>query len=243
MLFKLPNLQWERTDKTTGGLFSASFGGVTYVIRHNPNMTETNPFIVTYDGKVKEVASALAAMEWVQYTHLPSVARDLGLIPAVNQVSQILQWHKDTCRKPRIEDVFTARACVFEEMAEWVEATHGKDHTIAILLKERATTNYETANKLKTIGVGVDEYFANAADYLDYTDKKAHCDALCDLIVVALQDGYRNGYDMEGALNEVIRSNESKRLSDGTFPRNEAGKIIKTSPSYFEADVTPFLNG
>lgn len=240
MLFKLPNLQWERTDKTIGGLFSASFGGVTYVIRHNPNMTETNPFIVTYDGKVKEVASTLAAMEWVQYTHLPSVARDLGLIPAVNQVSQILQWHKDTCPEPTLSDIFTAGACVLEEAGEYAQAFG--EHDLYDRLLSMARLRYGVAQRLIGL-VDHDEFMVVATEAMANINHKAHCDALCDLIVVALQDGYRNGYDMEGALNEVIRSNESKRLSDGTFPRNEAGKIIKTSPSYFEADVTPFLNG
>lgn len=156
----------------------------------------------------------------------------------LNQVAQILQWHKDACPAPDISDIYTADGCLIEEMAECLSAMQYGE--LAGRLHPYATLAYETAEKLKTLK-DYDEYFVTAGAALDHTDRKAHCDALCDLIVVALQSGYRSGYDMVGALGEVIASNESKRLLDGTFPRNDAGKIIKTSPTYFEADVTPFL--
>lgn len=146
----------------------------------------------------------------------------------LNQVQQILQWHSDACPSPNLQDTLTARACIYEEVNEYVNSVG--DRALAQITKKAAEHYYEQV-KNPHIVEGV---FAPI-------DKKAHCDALCDLIVVALQDGYRSGYDMVGALGEVIASNESKRLLDGTFPRNDAGKIIKTSPTYFEADVTPFL--
>lgn len=156
----------------------------------------------------------------------------------VNQIEQILNWHKDACPNPTASDIYTATACCYEEMAEYAKAVD--NYGVADILLNVATNSYDTAKKLKEYD-DRDEFVQVALSSLGHVDKKAHLDALCDIIVVALQDGYRSGYDMVGALNEVIRSNESKRLPDGTFPRNEAGKIIKTSPLYFEADVTPYL--
>lgn len=45
-------------------------------------------------------------------------------------------------------------------------------------------------------------------------DKKALLDALCDQIVTALGVGYMMGFDMEGALAEVNRSNYTKFTTD-----------------------------
>ena len=158
----------------------------------------------------------------------------------INQIEQILQWHKDACPAPDISDIYTADGCLIEEIVECLSAMQYSEQASRLL--PYATLAYTTAEKLKNLEAH-DEYFVTAGAALDHTDRKAHCDALCDLIVVALQSGYRSGYDMVGALGEVIASNESKRLLDGTFPRNDAGKIIKTSPTYFDADVTPFLGG
>ena len=152
--------------------------------------------------------------------------RTNGFIPEPPQdlFSTILQWHKDVCPEPKLSDKIVARACMYEELKEYAQ--------------ECGDTVYDHLFQVSQF------YYANAnGEFKDIyiRNKKAHLDALCDIIVVAIQDGYRSGYDMMGALAEVVRSNESKRLDDGTLPRNEAGKVIKTSPNYFEADVTPFI--
>ena len=158
----------------------------------------------------------------------------------MHHIKTILKWHKDACPEPDLCDRLTAEACLAEECAEYFKATNSP--TIADTLETYATNMYKFASNIR--GMGKDEKtHKNMTSYLDNIDKKAHCDALCDIIVVALQEGYRSGYDMEAALAEVAKSNESKRLPDGSFPRNEAGKFVKTSPNYFEADVTPFLGG
>lgn len=143
-------------------------------------------------------------------------------------LATILQWHKDVCPTPTASDIYVGTACMYEEMAEFCESQGAK--SLAENLMQKATTNYNNAEKT-----------ADPAKSITAIDKKAHLDSLCDIIVVAIQDGYRHGYDIIGALAEVVRSNESKRLDDGTFPRNDAGKVIKTSPNYFNADVSPFV--
>ena len=48
------------------------------------------------------------------------------------------------------------------------------------------------------------------------------------------------GFDIEGALKEVIRSNNSKMIG-GKFEYDEDGKIMKPD-SYSKPDLTPFLS-
>ena len=80
-LFKMPTLEW--TDfKGKNGISSTKFGGVEYVLRDNPEASETYPYIVTYDGKSKEFSTSYEALTWVQNVHAPSVARDMGLLSA-----------------------------------------------------------------------------------------------------------------------------------------------------------------
>ena len=156
-----------------------------------------------------------------------------GFIPEPQQdlFATILQWHKDVCPDPTLADIAVGRGCMREEMGEYLTSDARPD--LGDLMQASATACYHVATGES---LEMQDSYVNAE-----LDKKAHLDALCDIIVVAIQDGYRSGYDMIGALAEVVRSNESKRLDDGTFPRNEAGKVIKTSPNYFEADVTPFI--
>ena len=47
------------------------------------------------------------------------------------------------------------------------------------------------------------------------------------------------GFDMQGALNEVIRSNDSKMVS-GKFEFDANGKIMK-GKDYFKPDLTTYV--
>ena len=64
-------------------------------------------------------------------------------------------------------------------------------------------------------------------------------DAICDQIVTAVGVGYMMGFDVEGALKEVIRSNNSKMV-DGKFIFDGNGKIAKPE-SFSEPNLKPFL--
>lgn len=219
----LPGIAKEVDHRLTEYIFKAlrEHGEVVVRLEKDAEIATENPILSTVTTSIK-------------------VAARKDVAGFLNQVAQILQWHEDACPNPDISDIYTADGCLIEEMVECLSAMQYDEQ--AGRLHPYATLAYATAEKLKTLK-DHDEYFVTAGAAIDHTDRKAHCDALCDLIVVALQSGYRSGYDMVGALGEVIASNESKRLLDGTFPRNDAGKIIKTPPTYFEADVTPFLGG
>lgn len=209
----LPHIVKEIDHRLTEYIFKAlrEHGEVVVRLEQDAEIAQENPMLSTVTTSIK-------------------VAARKDVDGFLNQVAQILQWHKDACPSPKLYDTLAARACIYEEVNEYVASV---SDTALLDVTNAAAEHYYNQAREGTV----------KADTFVPIDKKAHCDALCDLIVVALQDGYRSGYDMIGALGEVIASNESKRLLDGTFPRNDAGKIIKTSPTYFEADVTPFLGG
>jgi len=72
-------------------------------------------------------------------------------------------------------------------------------------------------------------------------DKVEVLDALLDIIVVSIGMAYSAGFDIEGAWNEVIRSNMSKVDPEtGKVLKREDGKVLK--PATFSApNLTPFL--
>ena len=75
--------------------------------------------------------------------------------------------------------------------------------------------------------------------YIKDFDDVELLDAVCDQIVTAVGVGYMMGFDVEGALKEVIRSNNSKMV-DGKFIFDENGKIAKPE-SFSEPNLKPFL--
>ena len=64
-------------------------------------------------------------------------------------------------------------------------------------------------------------------------------DALCDQIVTAIGVGYMAGFDMAGALQEVIRSNASK-FENGKPLFDENGKIRK-GKDYTPPELAQFV--
>ena len=64
---------------------------------------------------------------------------------------------------------------------------------------------------------------------------------LCDVLWVLIGYGFSKGWDMEGAFNEVARSNMSKCVN-GVVMKDMNGKVKKPF-TYSEANVEPFLGG
>ena len=149
-----------------------------------------------------------------------------------NEIQTIVKWFKDAKPNPTIEDISTQYGCHLEEFAEG--------------LKESGDTQDEkeiiySAEKYKSGDV---DYLEGLQDILELDDKKtAMLDALCDQIVTSVGVGQLMGFDIIGALNEVVASNDSKRMPDGSFPLDENGKITKESPNFFKPDLSKFIGG
>lgn len=164
--------------------------------------------------------SVEAAQDWCYYKHyLPKMQPWLE----PDSVTDIVNWFKAAKPEPTIKDVMVQYGCHIEEVCESLVATGDYDEAREL---ELLADFYKTDN------------FADVAP-------NGHgniniLDALCDQIVTAIGVGYMMGFDMHGALVEVIRSNNSKMI-DGKFIFDENGKIAKPS-SYSEPQLDQFLN-
>ena len=139
-----------------------------------------------------------------------------------DSITDIANWFKAAKPEPTFNDAMTQAGCHIEEVCEMLDAMG--DRIEAHQLRQLADwyKNLEFENNPQP--------FANNVELLD---------ALCDQIVTAVGVGYMMGFDMMGALKEVIRSNNSKMVK-GKFECDENGKIMKPE-SYSKPDLTPFV--
>ena len=135
-----------------------------------------------------------------------------------DSITDIRNWFKAAKPEPTDRDVCTQIGCHFEEVSEMNEAILGVD-------------TWEID--------GLANHFKYASKLPKDADKIELLDALCDQIVTATGVAYMMGFDIESALKEVIRSNNSKMVG-GKFEFDANGKIAKPE-SYSEPDLTPFI--
>lgn len=145
----------------------------------------------------------------------------------LDTIHSILGWFNQAKPNPTNQNVLQQTAYHFEEVAEMVEALSGEPATVILEVKDELL---EASSSDEAI----------IAEYVQSLDKKALLDALCDQIVTALGVGYMMGFDMQGALAEVNRSNWSKFENDKPVI-NEQGKIIK-GKDYTPPQLEPFIN-
>ena len=142
---------------------------------------------------------------------------------APDSITDIANWFKAAKPEPTTNDVMTQYGCHLEEVCEGLEATGDFDEARELMW---LADYYKSSN----FGQGSPTRYGNI-NILD---------ALCDQIFTAIGMAYMMGFDIEGALKEVIRSNNSKMVN-GKFEYDENGKVMKPE-SYSEPDLTPFLN-
>lgn len=149
-----------------------------------------------------------------------------------NEIQTIVKWFSDAKPNPTIEDIATQYGCHLEEFAEGLEVTDDGDTRVEAL---KASESYK---------VGYSHYIDAMEATLSIDCHRVEMlDALCDQIVTAVGVAQYMGFDIVGALNEVIASNDSKRMPDGSFPLDENSKITKESPNFFKPDLSEFIGG
>ena len=67
-----------------------------------------------------------------------------------------------------------------------------------------------------------------------------HLDGIIDSIWCLIAEGLAMGYDVEGAFNEVARSNISKISSNGMIIKAPTGKVMKPI-TYFPPKLGPYV--
>nr|DAS53890.1 MAG TPA: NTP-PPase-like protein [Caudoviricetes sp.] len=143
------------------------------------------------------------------------------------EIGQILDWFKAAVPNPTDETLCAQVGCHYEEISEMA----------GVLMDDDA--EYETgycAKAYKEVGSWEKDFLSGLGK-----DKKINLlDALCDQIITAIGVGYMAGFDMAGALQEVIRSNASK-FENGKPLFDENGKIRK-GKDYTPPELARFVN-
>lgn len=175
------------------------------------------------DEYFKGFNKALPKSELVNqdYENIFSDGRDMSN----NLIGNIVDWFKAAKPEPTKKDICTQLGVNLEEVSEMASAINANN--LSEIIGE-AATYLKKANE-----ESLDKYIK------DFDDVEL-LDALCDQIVTAVGVGYMMGFDVEGALKEVIRSNNSKMV-DGKFIFDENSKIAKPD-TFSEPDLKPYLN-
>lgn len=147
-----------------------------------------------------------------------------------NPVTAIVDWFKKAKPEPTIKNIFTQLGCHFEEIAEMLNTIPECEGMADEM--NTAATNLKTAD--------IDVYGEQMENTISAIDKVEMLDSLCDQIVTAIGTGYDLGFDMEGALWEVIRSNYSKFDEEGNPIFDENMKISKSN-NYFKPNLQKYI--
>ena len=141
-----------------------------------------------------------------------------------NLIGNIVDWFKAAKPEPTGKDKVTQLACIFEEVSELAEAYGLKG------LAEKLNDESERLKKVTPL---------HAERFLTGRNKVDILDATSDITVTVQGLNQLMGFDGIGALEEVIRSNNSKMV-DGKFIFDDNGKIDKPN-SFREPNLKPFL--
>ena len=142
------------------------------------------------------------------------------------KIKDIKKWFEVAKPNPTVEDACVQVGCHYEEVVEMAD-------TLGDSGLRREGENVAGAYKIKKYA------------YLAYLNKLSDSgkvellDSLCDQIVTAIGVAHMLGMDIEGALDEVNKSNYSK-FEGGKAVLDENGKIRK-GKDYFPPDLTKFI--
>jgi predicted HAD superfamily Cof-like phosphohydrolase len=149
-----------------------------------------------------------------------------ALLPAT-AMQQVIQWQKDAGNSnPDKKRASLLVGCIFEEIGEFLEAED--------LLRTHAGQAISVFERFYKDTV---PNFINQNEIL--AKKPEIIDALTDIIVFAMAATMALGEDPEQCLKAVADSNDTKRMPDGSFLRNEQGKIMK--PEHYKQPDWSFL--
>jgi len=141
------------------------------------------------------------------------------------KVKDVKKWFEIAKPNPTTEDACVQIGCHYEEVGEMAMALF--DDGISLCCDE-------LADEYKLKG-----YNNNLTYLLDSEERIELLDSLCDQIVTAIGVAHMLGMDIDGALNEVNKSNHSK-FENGKAVLDENGKIRK-GKDYFKPDLTKFI--
>lgn len=144
-------------------------------------------------------------------------------------IQNTVDWFKQAVPVPDKKTLGVQLGCHFEEGAEMLEA-------MAMDFTELHSRYMERAHqRIRSLS----DALKSGAIQPELIQPLPMLDSLCDQIVTAIGVAHMLGFDIEGALNEVNRSNWSK-FEDGK-PVFDANGKIKKGRNYSEPNLLPYL--
>lgn len=139
-------------------------------------------------------------------------------------IKEILKWFKKAVPEPTVENACTQAGCHFEEFSEMLVAIGFYKSCDTVASVDRIAEHFKAGK---------------VSNFSEDINKIELLDSLCDQIVTAVGVAHMLGMDIEGALDEVNRSNWSK-FENGNPVFDENGKI-KKGQSYFKPVLSKFV--
>lgn len=146
-----------------------------------------------------------------------------------NILGDTYNWFVAARPEPTRKDFHSQLGCHFEEVKEMIDELVAVDQETKEFILAAQLAIHNLANHLK----------AND-DVVHVDDSEAYLDAICDQIVTVTGCAYISEFNLDGAMNEVNRSNYSKFDEAGNPIFNENKKVMK-GPNYSKADLSPFI--
>ncbi|MDE8034617.1 nucleoside triphosphate pyrophosphohydrolase family protein [Actinobacillus equuli subsp. haemolyticus] len=140
-------------------------------------------------------------------------------------LNQIANWFKMAVPNPTDDNKRVQISCHLEEVCEMLMSLGGFSEGDELYFLSEKMKNRTSYNDVIS---GMSNF-----------DKIELLDALCDQIVTAIGVAHMFGMDIQGALQEVANSNDSK-FEDGKPVFNEHGKIAK-GKHYLKPNLEPFV--
>lgn len=147
---------------------------------------------------------------------------------------QIKHWFEKAVPQPTERNIHTQIGVHVEEVAEMFTALIGSGQ--GFKSKEELSFAADVLNYVQRRLKSQDD---EVRIRLKEINRIEVLDALCDQIVTAVGIAHMLGMDIEGALQEVANSNDSKFGADGQPIFDENQKITK-GPGYFRPDLTKY---
>ena len=211
----------------TACIYADEFGLLPVVV-----LTDTSKVFSTMaqlsNGKVYFESDSFKDPKWGKVVAWSLEDKPTLATGSLDPIEQILDWFKTAKPNPTEKDKATQLGAHFEEVAEMMMALDA---------------NYEAVQLVSQDCYKSDDLFHNSyGDELAFPVdwKEQLLDACGDQIVTAVGFCYMMGWDIRGALAEIIRSNNSKFV-DGKAIKNENGKIMK-GENYTPPNLKEFLN-
>ncbi len=142
----------------------------------------------------------------------------------MNELKRTKEWFEQAIPEPTIEQACIQVGCHMEEFNEMMESIGYSCIT----------------EEMEVVADSFKMSYAHQVGAVERCDKKALLDALADQIVTAIGVCHMMGFDVEGALAEVNRSNFSK-FEDGKPVFDANGKITK-GKHYTPPGLGDFIN-